>query len=61
VGWMTEVLGVGFPAGARDFYVLPVVQIGPGIHLASCSVGTGWAKQLGCEADLTPPSSAGVT
>ena len=40
--------GVRIPVLSRDFYLLQVVQIGCGTHLAFYSVGTGELKRPDC-------------
>jgi hypothetical protein len=56
--------GVQFLAGARNFSLLKNVKICCGAHPASYSMGTRncftGIKQLGHEADHSPPSSAEV-
>jgi hypothetical protein len=50
-----------YPVGARFF---AHVQTGPGVHPASCTIGTGsfpGVKRPGLGADHPPPSSAEVT
>jgi hypothetical protein len=58
-----RVIGVRFPAGAKDFSCSLCVQAGSGAHPASCPMGTGGpfpgAKaRPGRDADHSPPSSA---
>jgi hypothetical protein len=53
------------PAGAKDFSSSPCVQTGSGVHLASCTMGTGGLFPGGKarperDADHSPPSSAEV-
>jgi hypothetical protein len=60
-----RVIGVRFPAGAKDFSSILCVQTGSGAHPASCTMGTGGpfpgAKAWpGRDADYSPPSSAEV-
>jgi hypothetical protein len=59
--WM---VGLQFPAGARDFSLLDSTQISLGTHPASYVVGTGCSfpggKVVRHEADHPPPSSAEV-
>jgi hypothetical protein len=55
---------VRFPVGAGNFSLHHRVQNGSGAHPASYPVGTrgcfSGGKVAGCEADLSPPSSAKV-
>jgi hypothetical protein len=55
---------VQFPEGPRDFSLFYSFQTGSGVHPASYPVDTGCSfpgvKQLGCEADHSPPSNAEV-
>jgi hypothetical protein len=50
-------------AGARDFYLLHIIQIGFGAHIL---LSSGYwelfagVKQSGCKSDHSPPSSAKV-
>jgi hypothetical protein len=52
--------GILIPVGARFF---AQVQAGPGVHPASCTMGTGsfpGVKRPECGADHAPPSSVEV-
>jgi hypothetical protein len=58
-------IGVGSPAGAKDFSYSLFVQTGSGAHPASCTMGTGGPfpggkAQPGRDADHSPPSRAEV-
>jgi hypothetical protein len=52
-------IGVRFPAGERDLFLLHSVQTGSDAHPASSAMGT-WAKVAGREADHSPVSSTEV-
>jgi hypothetical protein len=62
--WAAKELGFRFQVGTRDFSLLHNVQTGSRVHPTSCTVGNGTlflrVKRPGCEADLSPPSSAEV-
>jgi hypothetical protein len=60
-----RVIGVRFPAGAKDFSSNLCVQTGSGAHPASCPMGTGGPfhggkARPGRDADHSPLSSAEV-
>jgi len=59
-----RMIGVRFPAGDGNFYLLHHVQTGSGAQPASYPMGTGGStlevKRPGREADHSPPSRAGV-
>jgi hypothetical protein len=60
-GYGLDGLGIESRWGARFF---AHVQTGPGVHPASCTMGTGSSpgvKRPGRDADHTPPSSAEIT
>jgi len=64
MGWTIGVSRVPFPAGAGNFSLHHCIQNSSGAHPASYSMGI-WGssrevKQLRCEVDLSPPSSAKV-
>jgi hypothetical protein len=60
-GFKERGIGVRFPAGATDFYLLRGVKIGIGAHLVSYTVSTEdcflGVKAEGIESDHSPPSS----
>jgi hypothetical protein len=53
-------IGVRSPAVAKDFSSNVCVQIGSGVHPASCTMGTGGKARQGRDADHSHPSSAEV-
>jgi hypothetical protein len=58
-------IGVLSPAGVKDFSSSLFVQTGSGVHLASCTMGTGGPVPVGKarpgrDADHSPLSSAEV-
>jgi hypothetical protein len=57
-----QMIGVQFPAGARNFSLQHHVQTASGAHPASYPMGTRalslGVKWSGCEAEHSPPSSA---
>jgi hypothetical protein len=64
-GLDNRAIGIGSPAGAKDFSSSLCVQTGSRAHPASCPVGTGGPfpggkARPGRNADHSPPSSAEV-
>jgi hypothetical protein len=57
MGWMTK---VQFLAGERDFSLFHSIQTSSSAHPASRGFFPPGVKQLECEADDSPPSSAEV-
>jgi hypothetical protein len=48
------------PEGAKNISSNLCVQIGSGVHTASCPMGTGGKARPGRDADHAPPSSVEV-
>jgi hypothetical protein len=58
-------IAVGFPAKAKDFFLLQSFHKGSSAHSMACSADNGGSflevKRRGAKADLSPPSSVKVT
>jgi hypothetical protein len=64
-GLVDRAIGVGSPAGAKDFSSIICVQTGSGAHPSSCTAGTGdpfprGKARPGHDPDHSPPSSVEV-